>query len=59
MNLIETYHPDIIFGTESWLNPDMSSCELFPEAILSIVKTEKMDMVVPSLPAVNLLFYAV
>ena len=32
MNSIETYHPDIIFGTESWLNLDVSSCKLFPES---------------------------
>ena len=31
MNLIDTYYPDIIFGTESWLNPDISSCKFFPE----------------------------
>ena len=31
MNLIGTYHPDIIFGTESWLNPDYIISEFFPE----------------------------
>jgi len=29
MNLINTYHPDIICGTESWLNSDISSSEVF------------------------------
>ena len=23
MNLIATYNPDVIFGSESWLNPDI------------------------------------
>ena len=30
MNLIDTHNPDIIFGTESWLRPDILSSELFP-----------------------------
>ena len=42
MNLIETYHPDIIFGTESWLNPDISSCELFPEGY-SVYSQDRKD----------------
>ena len=29
MNLINTYHPDIICGTESWLNSEISSSEVF------------------------------
>ena len=31
MNLIDSHNPDIIFGTESWLNHDISSSELFPD----------------------------
>ena len=42
MNLIDTYHPDIIFGTESWLNPDISSCELFPEGY-SVYRHDRKD----------------
>ena len=30
MNLTDTHNPDIIYGTESWLNPDILSSELFP-----------------------------
>ena len=29
MNLINTYHPDIICGTESWLNSNIFSSEVF------------------------------
>ena len=29
-NLLNTYNPDIIFGTESWLRPDILSSEVFP-----------------------------
>ena len=59
MNLIDTYHPDIIFGTESWLNPDIASVNFSQNAILSIINTEKMDMVVYSLPAENIFLHAV
>ena len=31
MNLIDTHNPDIIFGTESWLNSDILSSEIFPD----------------------------
>ena len=42
MNLIETYHPHIIFGTESLLNPDVSSCELLPEGY-SVYSQDQKD----------------
>ena len=30
INLIDTYNPDIIFGTKSWLKSDILSSEIFP-----------------------------
>ena len=42
MNLIETYYPNIIFGTESWFNPDVSSCKLFLEGY-SIYRQDRED----------------
>ena len=30
LSLLDTYNPDIIFGTESWLKPDILSSEVFP-----------------------------
>ena len=31
INLLDTYNPDIVFGKESWLKPDVLSSEAFPE----------------------------
>ena len=59
MNLIEIYHPDIILALSLGLTLICHHANFFQKAILSIVKTEKMDMVVSSLPAENLLFHAV
>jgi hypothetical protein len=28
-NLIETYNPDAVIGTESWLNEEISNAEIF------------------------------
>ena len=30
INLLDVYHPDIVFGSESWLKPNILSSEMFP-----------------------------
>ena len=30
MNLLDLHHPDIVFGSESWLKPNILSTEVFP-----------------------------
>ena len=30
LNLLNSHHPDIVFGCESWLNPSISNSEIFP-----------------------------
>ena len=42
MNLIDTHNPDIIFETESWLNPDISSSEPFPDGY-SVYHRDRKD----------------
>ena len=42
MNLIDSHNPDIIFETESWLNPDILSSELFPDGY-SIYRRDRED----------------
>ena len=59
MNLIDTHNPDIIFGTESWLNPDIHQVNHSQMVTLFIIATEKAIMTVFSLPAENLLLYVV
>ena len=46
MNLINTYCPEIIFGSESWLNSDISSSEIFPTGYNVCCKDRPMVMVV-------------
>ena len=41
-NLLDTYNPDIIFGTESWLKPDLLSSEVFP-AGYSVYRRDRSD----------------
>ena len=42
MNLIDTYNPDIIFGTESWLKSDILSSEVFPIGY-SVYRCDRAD----------------
>ena len=43
LNLLDTYIPDTVFGTESWLNPDVLSSEVFPEGY-SVYRTDRGDV---------------
>ena len=42
INLLDTYNPDIVFGKESWLKPDVLSSEAFPEGH-SVYRTDRSD----------------
>lgn len=42
LNLIDTYKPDIVFGTESWLKSDVLSSEVFPECY-SVFRKDRSD----------------
>jgi len=50
-NLINTHSPDVIFGTEMWLNPN-KTVKFFLMVMLLIVKIEQTDMVVYLLPVI-------
>ena len=45
-NFIQEHTPDVIIGTESWLNPTISSAEIFSPHFDAFRKTEVMGMVV-------------
>ena len=45
-NLIDTSHPDIILGSETWLNSNIQSSEIFTQSIQSNVAIGKMVMAV-------------
>ena len=38
LNLIDDHHPDIIFGTETWLLPIISTAEFLPANYMSFRK---------------------
>ena len=38
LNLIDDHHPDIIFGTETWLSPTISTAEFLPANYMSFRK---------------------
>ena len=42
INLLDTYNPDIVFGKESWLKPDVLLSEAFPEGH-SVYGTDRSD----------------
>ena len=42
INLLNTYNPDVVFGTESWLKPDILSSKVFPEGY-SVYQTNRSD----------------
>ena len=35
LNLLDLYHPDIVFSSESWLKPSISSNEVFPSGYIA------------------------
>ena len=45
LNLIDDHHPDIIFGTETWLSPTISTAEFLPADYMSFIEKILMDMV--------------
>ena len=42
INLIESHTPDIIFGSESWLKPDIMSSEVFPSNY-TVYRRDRVD----------------
>jgi len=40
--LLDTHNPDIVFGTESWLKPDILSSEVFPTGY-SVYRKDRSD----------------
>ena len=43
MNLVDSAKPDIIFGTESWLRPDMHNSEFTPPGYTVIARRDIQD----------------
>jgi hypothetical protein len=43
MNLVDSEKPDIIFGTESWLRPDMHNSEFTPPGYTVIARRDIQD----------------
>ena len=39
---VETHNPDIIIGSESWLNPNIQNSEIFPDNF-TVVRKDRMD----------------
>ncbi|KAI8516782.1 hypothetical protein Bbelb_053630 [Branchiostoma belcheri] len=47
--VLDTYKPDIVAGTESWLNQDIASSEIFPSNYIAHRKDKLAKEVVPDL----------
>ena len=43
-NLVDYYDPHIVFGTESWLRPEISNSEILFPVTKFFVKIKQMDM---------------
>jgi len=43
MNLLDLHHPDIVFGSESWLRPNILSAEVFPSGY-TVYRKDRSDV---------------